>query len=245
MEVLRGSAEGMGDDGIETHRPKKPGDPHNKVEGTRVEAVETAMSKDSRSVEEDPGEVGHDENQPGKFKEPPDELQVKLRDPTGFQVEPGGETGVERDESAPHKDADARTNGMAEEAHDDVQDEAERSATCRNASIKGERGSALAQGQSTTADEPTDQRTSTIVDDVPEDPPVPPPPLERPPNAENETPSVELEGERISHVSCDDKLTGGDADASGPSVGDEDARKQLKNLWNVSERELKGSERRT
>ena len=53
----RGSAEGMGDNGVETHRPKKPGDPHNEVEGARVEAVETAMSKASRGIEKSPGEV--------------------------------------------------------------------------------------------------------------------------------------------------------------------------------------------
>ena len=76
-----------------------------------------------------------------------------------------------------HECADAETDGRAEEAHGDVQDKAERSATCRNASIEGERGSALAQGQLTTADEENDQRTSTGVDDVPSPSPEPPPPV--------------------------------------------------------------------
>ena len=67
------------------------------------------------------------------------EAQVESRDPTGVQVEPGGETGVKRDRSAAHEDADARANSMVEEAHGGVQDEAERLATCRNALIEGER----------------------------------------------------------------------------------------------------------
>ena len=98
--------------------------------------------------------------------EPLNKPQVESRGPTGVEVEPGGETNVERDRSATHEDADVRTDGMAEEAHGGMQDEAERSATCRNASIEGERGSALAQGRSTTTDEEIDQHNEAIVDDV-------------------------------------------------------------------------------
>ena len=167
--------------------------------------------------------------------EPPNEPQVELRDPTGIQVEPGGETSVEQDGSVAHEDADARADGMAEEANGGVQDEAERLATCQNALIEGERGSALAQGRSTTADEPTDQWTSTIVDNVAEDPPVPPPPLERPPNAENEPPSVELEGERKSLGSCEVGPTSAETTASGVSRRDEDPRNRPKAAQNTSE----------
>ena len=163
------------------------------------------------------------------------EAQVESRDPTGVQVEPGGETSVERDGSTAHEDVDVTANSMGEEEHG-VQDEAGRSATCRNASIERERGSALALGRSTTTDEEIDQRNEAIVDDVPEDPPVPPPPLERPLNAENEPPSVELEGKRISHASCDDELTSGDADALGPSIGDEGPRNRPKVAQDVLER---------
>ena len=79
--------------------------------------------------------------------------------------------------------------------HADVRDKAERSATCQNASIKGERGSALAQGQSTTADEENDQQDETAVDDIPEDPPDPSPLSSNPAQRMNEPLSVELEGE--------------------------------------------------
>ena len=61
-EVPRGSTEGTGDDGVETHRPAKPGDPDDEVEGARVEAVEMAVSEASKGVEEWPGEVSNDDN---------------------------------------------------------------------------------------------------------------------------------------------------------------------------------------
>ena len=47
--------------------------------------------------------------------------------PSVEEVEPGGETGVKRDRSATHEDADATADGRAEEMHQDVLDEAERS----------------------------------------------------------------------------------------------------------------------
>ena len=91
-EVLRGSTEGTGDDGVETRQPAKPGDPDDKVEGARVEAVEMAVSEASRGVEEWPGEVGNDENRPGTPEEPPNEPQVESNDPDSVQVKPGGKT---------------------------------------------------------------------------------------------------------------------------------------------------------
>ena len=146
LGALRGSAKCTADNGIKTHQPAKPGDPDDEVEGARVEAVETAMLKVSRSVEEGPGEVIDEERRPGKLEEPPGEAQVESNDPDSVQVEPGGKTIVERGGDIVHEDTDATTDGMAEEAHGGVQDEAERSAMCRNASIEGERGSPLARG---------------------------------------------------------------------------------------------------
>ena len=152
------------------------------------------------------------------------ETQVESRDPTGAQVEPGGETNVEQDGSAAHEDADAMVDSMAEEAHGGVQDQAERSATCRNASIEGERGSALAQGRSTKTDEEIDQCNEAIINDVPEDPPDPSPSPDQPAQRENEPPSVELEGERCMSASRDDGLTSTKTNVSGPFTGDEDPR---------------------
>ena len=93
--VLRGSAQGTGDDGAKTRPPVKPGDPDDEVEGARVDAVEMGALKATRGDEEDPGEDGDEERRPGIPDEPSDEPQVESRDPTGVQVEPGGETGVE------------------------------------------------------------------------------------------------------------------------------------------------------
>ena len=127
--MLRGSAQGTGDDGAETRRPAKPGDSDDEVEGARVEAVETAMSKASRGVEESPGEVVDKERRPGTPDEPPGKPQVESGVPTGVEVEPGGETNVERDGSAAHEDTDATTDGRAEEAHGDVHVEVESAET--------------------------------------------------------------------------------------------------------------------
>ena len=60
----------------------------------------------------------------------PDRLQVKLRDPIGVQVEPGGETHVKPDGGAAHGGVGAMADGMAEEVHGDMQDEAERLTMC-------------------------------------------------------------------------------------------------------------------
>ena len=210
--------------GDDERRPDAPTEPPDKpldeeVEGARVEGseVETAMAEASRVVQESPDEDGSDERRPGMADEPPDEAQVESRGPDSVQVEPGGETEARRNGGVTHECADTGIDGMAEEAHGDVQFEAERSATCPNASIEGERGSTLAQGRSMTTVEENDKRTSLDVEDVPEDPPEPPPPLTSPDEtarSQDEPPSVELEGERKGIASCDTGPTTGDADVA-------------------------------
>ena len=93
--MSRGSAEGTGDDGVETRRPADPDEPHDKVEGARVEAVETAVSKASRGVERGPGDDGDKGRRPGMPDEPPDQPYGAPSDPDSVQVEPGGQTAVE------------------------------------------------------------------------------------------------------------------------------------------------------
>ena len=236
----RGGAEGTGDDSVETCRPADPDEPHDEVEGTRVEAVETAMLEALRGIQEDPGKVVDEDCRPGMPDEPPDKPDGAPHDPEYVQVEPGGETAVERDGSAAHECADAAADDRAEEAHGAVQDEAERSATCLNALIEGERGSALAQGRLTTTDEPDNQRSETSVDNIPRAPPEPPPPVhtpDKPTHRKNEPPSVKLEGERCTSASFDIRLTSTETNASGASRHDEDARNRPKAAQNASERE--------
>ena len=220
----RDLADATGDD---KHRSDAPTEPPDMPEGTRRrwgdERAETGVSEVSRGVERGPGDDGDEGRQPGMSDEPPDQPYGAPRNPDRVQVEPDVEPGG----SAVHEDADARVNSMAEEAHSDVQFEAERSATCPNASIKGERGSTLAQGRSTTIVEENDQRTSPDVEDVPEDPPEPPPPLTSPDEtarSQDEPPSVELEGERKGVASCDTGPTTGYADVAGVPGADEDPR---------------------
>ena len=148
--MLRGSTQGTGD---ETRRLKKPGnphDPHDRVEGARVEEVETAVSEAYRGIKEGPGEVVDEENQPGIPDEPHSEPQVESGVPTGVEVEPGGETDVERDRSAGHEDVDATTDGRAEEAHSNVHVKVESAETRQDEPIVGERWSMSAHARSTT-----------------------------------------------------------------------------------------------
>ena len=188
-----------------------------------MEAVETAMSEALRGVKRDLRGNGDEERRPGMADEPLDEAQVESRGSDSVQVEPGGETVARRNWDIMHECADAGTDDRAEEAHSAVQFEAERSATCRDESIAGERWSAMPHGCSTTTDR-NNQRTSTGVNDVPSPPPVPPPPLERPPNAEYETPSIELEGERRYSASCEVGPTSAKMNAPRASEGDKDPR---------------------
>ena len=238
FEASRERMGSTGDDSVEMCRPEKPDKPNHEVEGARVDEVEMRWSKALRGVEESPDEDGSDECRPGMPDEAPDEPSHETLDPSTVQVEPGGETAVEQDRSAARTDADAMIDDRAEEAHDAVQDEAERSATCPNMSIEGERGSALAQGQSTTTDKPDNQRSETSVDNIPRAPPEPPPPVhtpDKPTHCTNEPPSIELEGERCTSASCD----------VGPTSAETDAREKLTNLPDALGRERERSKRRT
>ncbi|KAI9569746.1 hypothetical protein HD554DRAFT_2313462 [Boletus coccyginus] len=161
----------------------------------------------------------------------------------GVQVEPDGETEVEYNESVTHRSADAVDDGeAAEEAPQVAQVDGESATMYRNASIAGERECAGAHVRSTAADKENDQRTETVDSDIPEKPPEPPPPPSssaKPTQRRNDPPSVELKGERFSHTSCDDRLTGGDMNVSGASGGDEDTRNVPKKPRDASEREHK------
>ena len=85
---------------------------------------------------QDEGEDGDEQHRPRRPDEPPSKPQAEPEGPTDVEVEPGGDIIVELNGSAAHKDADAAADGGAEEAHPDMQDEAERLTTRRNASIK-------------------------------------------------------------------------------------------------------------
>ena len=221
--------------------PEAPTEPPDKPEGTRRrwgdERAETGVPELSRVVQESPDEDGSDKRRPGMPDEAPDEPSHEMPDPSAVQVEPGGETDVEPGGSVAHEDADATVNNRAEEAHGDVQGEAERLTTCQNAPIEGERQRAPAHARSTTTDE-NNQPTSQDDDDIPRAPPEPPPPLTSPDEttrSQDQPPSVELEGERKGVASCDAGPTTGDADMAGVPGGDEDARKQPKKPRNTLE----------
>ena len=199
-------ADVMGDD---KRCPDTPTEPPNKpldkeVEGTRVEGseVETAMAEVSRDIEESPGIDGNEERRPGWPDGPPDKPYGAPRDPNSVQVEPGGETVARRNQDVAHGDADAGTDGSAEEAHGDVQSEVARSGVRQERSIEGERGIALARTRSTTAAEDNNQRPPTDNGDIPEDPPDPSPPPDNPAYRQNEPPSVESIEEHRGHQEC-------------------------------------------
>ena len=209
----------MGDNSAEMRRPTKPDVPHEEVEGTKVGAVETGVLQASRSVQEGPGDGDDEEGRPGVPDEPPDEPEIEPHDPADVQVEPGGETEVERIEHAAHEDANAEVDGEVAETRRDAEVEVESAGTRRGTSVEGERWSATTHERSSTeADEDNNQRTPQDVEDVPGPSPGPPPPVltpDEPGQRQNKPPSVELEGERRSRASCDDGPTNGDSDASG------------------------------
>ncbi|KAH0829128.1 hypothetical protein J3R83DRAFT_2604, partial [Lanmaoa asiatica] len=197
------------------------------------------------------GEDGDETRRPGKPTEPPDgaeEVHSMCADPAAtVQVEPGGETIVQRNGCLTLESADAAVDREVVWTCRDVQDEVDRSTTRRNVSIEGERWCTRAHVRSMTGVEENRQRTSTDVVDVPDAPPEPPPPDPSPserPARENEFPSVELEGERCRVASCDAVLTEVETDASGASRCDEDPRNRPKELWNMSERVRERSEHR-
>ena len=155
----------------------KPSKPDHKVEGARVGNVEMMVSMVLRGSTEAMDEVDDDDDSPGKAHEPSIMPHEAPHDPNSVQVEPGGETVARRSGSAAHEDADGTTDSRAEEAHSDVQFEVGGSATCQNVLIKGERGSTLAQGQSTTTDKLDNQHSEMSINNIPRAPPEPPPPV--------------------------------------------------------------------
>ena len=239
----RGHAEATGEISDEPRRPTKPNDSPDELEVARVEEVETSLSKASRGVQEGPDD-DDDEGRPGVPDEPSDEPSVESRGPADVQVEPGGETEAERNGCVVHEDTDAAVDGEVARAYQDAEVEVESAETHREASVEAEEWSASAHERSTATDEENDQRTSTNVNDVPEDPPDPPPPPDEAAKQHDEPPSVELEGEKGSRASCDDAPTRAETDALGAPKGDEDPRKRPKAAQNESDRVRERSERR-
>ena len=107
--------------------------------------------------------------------------------------------------------------------HRDTQVEMESAVMHQEASIEGEESSVTMHEQD---------------DDIPGAPSEPPPPLTSldKPTRPEEPPSVELEGEKGSQSSCDDRPTSAEATASGASFGNEDPRNQPKMAQNKSDR---------
>ena len=245
--MSRAGGAGTGDSSVEARRPGGPDQLPDKVEGARVEEVQRAASKTSRSVQEGPSNGDDEECRPGVPDEPFDEPSVERQDPAGVQVDPGGKTKAERNESAALESADAEADGRVAGVCRDTQVMGESAGTRREASIEAEEWSASTHARSTTRAEENGQRTSTGVNDAPRAPPEPPQPPQPPDeaaNRQNEPPSVELEGERIPNPSCDVGHTRAEANTSGPSEDDEDARDRLKKLVNMSDRISEGSKRR-
>jgi hypothetical protein len=110
--------------------------------------------------------------------------------------------------------------------------------TTRHSVLIEERGSATARIRSTTTADENDQHDEAIVDDLPEDSsvsPEPPEPPDDPAKRRTQSPSVELEGERMTAASCDVEPAEGEPDASGvPEHVEDDCERQMK-LRNKSE----------
>jgi hypothetical protein len=110
--------------------------------------------------------------------------------------------------------------------------------TTRHSVLIEERGSATARIRSTTTADENDQHDEAIVDDLPEDSsvsPEPPEPPDDPAKRRTQSPSVELEGERMTAASCDVEPAEGEPDASVvPEHVEDDCERQMK-LRNKSE----------
>lgn len=202
-----------------------------------------------REVEEDAeatGDDDDDERRPRDLAEPPDDPQVEPHHTTDVQVEPGGETAVERNGRVTLESGDAEVDGEVARMRRDTQVEGKRAGTCREALNEGERRCSSARVRPTTLTKENGQRTSTDADDgdVPEAPPEPPPPPDKPELPQNEPRDVKLEGERKVDASFEDARTSDEADASGASIHDEDGRTMPKNLPNASEHIGQQSEQR-
>ncbi|KAN0093091.1 hypothetical protein V8E55_003875 [Tylopilus felleus] len=166
------------------------------------------------------------------------------RDPAHVHIDPDGDTHAEQNGSVALERADAGIDGEVGRVPHDVQDEVKRSATRREMPIEGERGSALARRRSTTRADENDQHDETNLDNVPEHPPEPLPPPDRPVNASSVPQSFELEGERSRYTSFDVGPTTADAHTTGVPRRHEDARDVWKKLGKTSEHVSKWSESR-
>lgn len=93
----------------------------------------------------------------------------------------------------------------------------------------------LAHGWSMIRAVENDQHHEKIINNIPEDPPDPPAPLDKPASQQNVFLSIEFKGERRLVMSSEDACTSDEADALGASGHIEDARKWPKDLWNASE----------
>ena len=130
------------DPGGHDHYIEPPGsDNVTRTSGGRADAMSESGSGDGPRTEskkgaKGAGEAGDNGRGLGKPHEP-------ARQSVGSQFDQGGElTGWKRDERVAHERADAETHREAIRTCRGVQDEGERSATYRNALIKGQRGSA-------------------------------------------------------------------------------------------------------
>ena len=176
------------------------------------------------------GDIADDGRTPGEPHEPSDALYNAACDPTHVHVDPGGSAYTERNGSLAHERADIRVDGEVLRASRDVQYEAERSRTRRGDPIEGERPSALAHGQLTVRADENDQNDEEIVNNIPEGPPDPPPPPDEPVNRQNESPSIELEGERKGMASTENARTSDEVDALGAS-GHVEGLKRAEETW--------------
>lgn len=134
------------------------------------------MSKVSRSVKEDPGDDGDEERHPRM----PDEPENKSRDRGDTQVDPGGETETERNESVALESTHATVDREAAGTCRDAQVEVESTEMCQEVSIVGEKWSAIPHRRSMTKIEDIGQRTSADDDIVPWTPHYHPPPFPMP-----------------------------------------------------------------
>ena len=120
--------------------------------------------------------------------------------------------------------------------HQKAQVAGETSETRGHASIEEAECSASAHRRSTTYVEDNNQCTSQDDEHAPKTSPTLPKPPDDPTPRRNESPSIELEGERRAAPSCDVECTRSQADASGAPGRDENGWKRLMKLRTMSGR---------
>ena len=119
-------------------------------------------------------------------------------------------------------------------------------ATVRGAKDEVERGSASARIRSmTTMADKNDQPDEAIIDNIPEDSPVPPAPPDELANQVYKPLNVKFEEEWSGDTNHDAGLTRNEMDTSGAPGRDRDDRKQPMKLQTTSERINESSKRRT